>query len=73
MGIFSGNTAGTRTKRTVKAMVIIVAVDVSLLILPAPVFLAFISAFPETVDAAVMRETAVARRRRRDEGGPPVS
>lgn len=73
MGIFSGNAAGTRTKRTVKAMVIIVAVDVSLLILPAPVFLAFISAFPETVNAAATRGTAVARRRRRDEGGPPVS
>jgi len=54
-------------------MVIIVAVDVNLLILPAPVFLAFFSAFPETVNAAATRGTAMARRRRRDEGGPPVS
>jgi hypothetical protein len=36
MGILSGNAAGTRrTKRTVKAMVVVVAVDVGLLTLPA--------------------------------------
>lgn len=70
MGILSGNAAGTRTKRTVKAMVIIVAVDVGLLILPIPVFFAFSW---EVIDAATPRETAVTRRRRRDEGGPPVS
>ncbi|EFN70997.1 hypothetical protein EAG_09886 [Camponotus floridanus] len=73
MEILSGNTAGTRIKRTVKAIVIIVAVDVGLLILPAPLFPAFFSASPRTADATIPRETAMARHRRRDEGGPPVS
>ncbi|EZA55540.1 hypothetical protein X777_03794 [Ooceraea biroi] len=80
--ILSGNAAGTRrTKRTVKAIIVIVAVDVGLLILPAPAVVSrarwcwwFPSGSPgTTIDAAAPRGYAVARRRRRDEGGPPVT
>lgn len=75
MEILSGYTAGTRSRRTVKAVVVIIlAVDVDdPLTLTAPVTLAY-AASPGATDAPAPSGSGnVARPRRRDEGGPPVS
>ena len=64
MEIFSGYAAGSNTIKRPKAVVITVAVDIGLMIQEEfAMFLVFPDPEPRKI---------VARRRHRDEGGPPV-
>lgn len=68
MEILSGYAAGSRIIKRPKAVVMTVAVDVGLMIEEELATLRLI--FPSAADTAPRK--IVARRRRRDEGGPPV-
>lgn len=70
MEILSGYAAGSRIIKRPKAVVMTVAVDVGLMIEEEEELATFRLVFPSAADTAPRK--IVARRRRRDEGGPPV-